>query len=266
MPHASDVVSIGKEAFKNSGLTSVIIPSSVISIDEEAFVENELTDITIGANVVMKENSFDNMFHNYYNKNSKKAGIYNYYNHTWIYGESQEDMEKAKEKYKRAWMIAGFAMGGGAYFNINDVEPSYSGGQLNLDFEFSKRNIKFFRFGVSIDMDIFNRTTTTKDTIDGIWEIEDEGKLDRAKINAFMRLYPKDFLFLSGGAGWEFYNLESISSPVFLGGGGIFLGLGSDRYEYRGGIVIETLYNVVPFKRGTVKYISINAGFKIEAL
>jgi len=38
---------IGNEAFKNKGLTSVIIPDSIISIGNNAFSGNKLTSITI---------------------------------------------------------------------------------------------------------------------------------------------------------------------------------------------------------------------------
>ncbi|MCL1957474.1 MAG: leucine-rich repeat protein [Fibromonadales bacterium] len=83
------VVSIGKEAFKEAKLTSVVIPNSVNYIDEEAFMNNEITNITIGANVAIEKNSFfgekyysgdriiiKNEFREDYLKNNKKAGIY----------------------------------------------------------------------------------------------------------------------------------------------------------------------------------------------
>ncbi|MDR2583409.1 MAG: leucine-rich repeat protein [Fibromonadaceae bacterium] len=141
------VTSIGKEAFKNAELTSVTIPNGVTSIGDEAFYEHysgpfiskfnnrHLRRITIGTNVAMTENSFrhsvkfylqngstreddesgKNLFNNCYDKNDKKAGIYNYFDYhggniyggTWVYGENQDAVNLAtenaiKENTKRA--------------------------------------------------------------------------------------------------------------------------------------------------------------------
>jgi hypothetical protein len=79
------VVSIGKEAFKNTGANtyfgSVTIPNSVASIGEEAFYTTQtlthVTAITIGANVAMTKSSFpDETFLSFYDQNGKKAGAY----------------------------------------------------------------------------------------------------------------------------------------------------------------------------------------------
>jgi len=45
------VVSISDKAFRNNGLTSLIISDSVIFIGEEAFINNGLTSVNIGSNV-----------------------------------------------------------------------------------------------------------------------------------------------------------------------------------------------------------------------
>ena len=62
MIQGKPVTSIGKEAFKNSYFTSVILPETLIHIDEAAFqVCFYLTSITIPPSVtVIGEKAFDN--------------------------------------------------------------------------------------------------------------------------------------------------------------------------------------------------------------
>jgi hypothetical protein len=98
------VLSIGKEAFKNAGLTSVVIPHSVASIGEEAFSGNlsRLRSITIGADMDISLSSFDyNIFQDCYNRNGKKAGTY-IYTYTdgrrWI---SESEMEQGLKRDRR---------------------------------------------------------------------------------------------------------------------------------------------------------------------
>jgi hypothetical protein len=45
------VISIGNGAFRNAGLTRVVIPNSVTAIGDEAFSDNKLTGLTIGSSV-----------------------------------------------------------------------------------------------------------------------------------------------------------------------------------------------------------------------
>jgi len=57
------VIYIGREAFKNAGLTSVAIPNSVISIGREAFIDNRLTSIRNGNGVTsIGAGAFKNAF------------------------------------------------------------------------------------------------------------------------------------------------------------------------------------------------------------
>jgi hypothetical protein len=112
------VLSIGKEAFKNARLTSVVIPNSVNYIGEGAFDENNLSSIiipnsvtsigeraflgnaprsvTIGANVAMSQSSFGYYFQDCYNRNGKRAGIY-IDKPPW-YSESEMEQELKQDK------------------------------------------------------------------------------------------------------------------------------------------------------------------------
>jgi uncharacterized repeat protein (TIGR02543 family) len=80
------VTAIGASAFINAGPISVIFPASVTSIGYNAFgqiYEDELSSVTIGANVSFTygyNNEYPpfgwTKFEDFYNNNSKKAGIY----------------------------------------------------------------------------------------------------------------------------------------------------------------------------------------------
>ena len=76
------VGAIGKGAFYNKGLTSVIIPDSVKFIGEDAFSGNRLTSITIGEHVSLargegdRRGAFPLFFISAYNREHKKAGTY----------------------------------------------------------------------------------------------------------------------------------------------------------------------------------------------
>jgi hypothetical protein len=114
------VISIGKEAFKNASLTNVVIPNSVNYIGEEAFSKHStdyrdeyLRSITIGANVAMAKNSFrhswsgqnliegvEGSFQDGYNKNGKKAGTYSYgrNSRSMTAGSEWSDVERQEAK------------------------------------------------------------------------------------------------------------------------------------------------------------------------
>jgi hypothetical protein len=186
--------------------------------------------------------------------------------------KQEEEAERAREEARRtSWAGGGILLaGGGVSLGMDDIDPDFKsfGSQWNpINFEFYKRNLKFFRFGFNWD---FGGVESDRN-------ISDEEKIGRVthnKINAFIRLHPANFLFLSGGAGLDYYNnrflksntsaksmdiaVVKISTPVFPVGGGICLCL-----DGVGGLVIEGLYNIVPLKERTAKYISINAGLKL---
>ncbi|MDR2582617.1 MAG: leucine-rich repeat domain-containing protein [Fibromonadaceae bacterium] len=290
------VTSIGKEAFDNA-LIEVVIPNSVSYIGEKAFSEHsnksqysfDLSRITIGANVDMAANSFrrswrypyesggfaegsEDSFQSFYSKNGKKAGIY-IDKRGWNYLENQEEKEKwDEETIRTAWMFGfGGMLAAGVVFDMKNISPylnSTQGLWPAMDFEFYKRNLKFFRFGfnfgigsVGIDEDAVKKDNPNVKL--------DSTSFASFHVNAFARLYPVDFLYLSGGVGW--YSSGSryektnnnrevgVSTAVFPVGGGICLG--SFRNDEFMGIFIEGLYNIVPSKGG---YISIKIGTKMN--
>jgi hypothetical protein len=276
-----------------------------------------LHSITIGANVAMAENSFrfswryynncsgcsgrvsegeENSFQDFYNKNGKKAGIYigkdagliDFMSHvrtTWNYLENQAEKKKVEEETMRtAWMMGfGGLLGGGVALNMKNIEPTYFNsvsGQWNMfNFEFYKRNLTFLRFGFNMD---FGLGGIDNDAVRRMQPnvLTDSIFSTHFKVNTFARLYPVNFLFLSGGVGWDYYQAPSkgtkpgsdelenvyvvkISTPVFPVGGGICI-CSSAGDDFGGGLVIEGLYNIVPFKGRTAAYITINVGMKVH--
>jgi len=200
--------------------------------------------------------------------------------------EEERRREAEREEVMRtAWMVGVVPLlGGGVSLNMNNIEPNYfksSKGQWNpLNIEFYKRNLEFFHFGMNLDLggapidrDVVRRLQPNVLT-------DDSNMVNlHVKISAFTRLYPVDFLFLSGGIGWDRYSVTSkgtkpgsdeledvdvlkISTPVFPVGGGIFLGKSLE--DGKLGLIIEGLYNIVPFKGRTATYISINIGLKAD--
>jgi len=192
--------------------------------------------------------------------------------------EEEKQMEAEREEKIRTGWNTGGSVGGGVSLNMDNMDPNYfksMGGQFNLSFEFFKRNVDFFRFGLNLDVGGIgvDRDAIRRNRPDLLREDSSEAATFFAKINTFIRLYPANFLFLSGGAGWGFYDIwsaepkpgsdkpenvtvTSISTPIFPVGGGIFFG--NDMQ----GFVIEGLYNIVPFKGRTAAYYTINVGFK----
>jgi len=307
------VTSIGKEAFKNAELTSVVIPNSINYIGNDAFSEHSihrtLHSITIGANVAMEDNSFrhswryysdaagklyegeENSFQEFYRKNGEKAGIYigekeftSVTNSTWTYVENEEEKEEwKKESLRTAWMIGwGGTLAGGVALNMNNINDHFKSldGQWNVfNIELYKRNLQFLRFGFNLDFglprinnDVVRKTQPNVLT-DSIFPVH-------FKVNAFARLYPMNFLFLSGGAGLDIFkasskatksdskelenvNVLNIFAPVFPVGVGICL-CTSAGDDSGGGVAIEALYNIVPINGRTASYITINIGMKLH--
>jgi len=198
--------------------------------------------------------------------------------------EERQRNAEMEEMRRTAWMVGlGGMFGGGIALNMNNIDPDYLkslDGQWNMvSLELYKRNLTFFRFGFNID---FGLPRINNDAVrrmqpnvltDSIFPIH-------FKLNAFTRLYPVNFLFLSGGAGFDFFNAASkatkpdsdelenvnvlsILAPVFPVGGGICFCEAADK-DSGLGIFVEGLYNIVPFKGRTAAYITINIGMKVH--
>jgi len=197
--------------------------------------------------------------------------------------EQERRAEAEREEVTRtAWMVGIVPLlGGGVSLNMNNVDPNYfksSSGQWNLlNVEFYKRNLKFFRLGMNFE---FGGISVNDDAVRRMQPNVIDSKMigTHSKINAFVRLYPANFLFLSGGVGWDHFGITGkeikpgstdrtwtdvvkFSTTVFPIGGGIFLNFSDDKNS-EAGFVIETLYNIVLFQGRTAAYTSINVGLR----
>jgi hypothetical protein len=198
-------------------------------------------------------NSYD-YSNNYSNRssqnNSNTRDSYDYSNNS--------SQNNSNTRNSNRWLF-GFGIGGGVSLNMNDLDPNYFKswrGQFNTTFG---RKLNFFGLGFNLDYSVGGGAD--RDAIRR--EYPDIGSISdyNIKINTFAKLSPVNFLFLSGGVGWAWFGVSSdniyivdISTPIFPVGGGMCL-----ESEGECLFVIETLYNIVPFKGRTAAYISINA-------
>jgi len=126
------VISIGSDAFKNTGLVKVTIPNGINSIGAGAFLDNKLTSITVGTNVNMSSNSFGgDGFHAFpenYNQNGRKAGTYKHeLTYRFLNGEIQGLVKTPRQQRKgqtltliipgTIWGIPVTSIGSGAFKN-----------------------------------------------------------------------------------------------------------------------------------------------------
>jgi hypothetical protein len=202
-----------------------------------------------------------------YKEKGRALGEYLGREDQWVHVEDIEEVASSLKEEKRTATRIGFWIGGGMSANMNDLDPTYFkslGGQFNMGIEIYKQNFSFIRVGINMDLGY----------LDGVEKDEVEKNMPNAiadsagsyafRINAFAKLQPVDFLFISGGIGWGLYgawvqkvDIVDISTLVFPVGGGIFLG------NDRAGVALEGLYNIVPLDGRTANYISVNAQLKV---
>jgi len=186
---------------------------------------------------------------------------------------SAEEIEKEKaelateEETKRTALMAGLSVGGGMSLQMNEINPGFyksMGWQIFASAEFYRAHLSFFRYGLSFDFGGFG---IDRDKLRAAYPNADPSSFTGtyvAKPSVFIKLYPVNFMYLSGGAGWSWYGVNAqnsddkaikvatVSTPIFPVGAGLILGP----------ILLEGQYNIVPFKGRIAKYLSFNAGFK----
>jgi len=276
----SSVTSIGAGAFEKNKLTSIVIPYNVRNIGDSAFAYsyttkccdgqgNQIIDkqfniikqITIGENVEVAS-AFGyysgNTFERIYRKNKSRAGTY-IYRRGW---EKVAETEEEKEEQQVAWHWSP-SFSGGISIMLNSIDSNYRslGLQFSGGVEYFKPSFSFFRFGLNLNI---GETEYNENTIKRINPEADSIENGIIFINggAFVRLYPANFMYISGGANYGHYigfekEVPSIAAIIFPVGIGFILG--SDN----GGFLIEALYNITMLKNGIGGYLSFTIGGKL---
>jgi len=284
------VHTIGKGAFEKNKLTNVVIPNSVRRIGEKAFAYsyttkyhegnqvidkqfNKITQITIGEKVSHSQiSNYPNSLSSFdlvYQKNNFRAGTYIYRDgfRGW---EKVIETEEEKIEMQTTWHWAP-AFGIGMPVMMNTIDTLYSslGFQFFANVEFFKPSFSFFRLGLNFDLGIIG-AGNMKDALKQKYPDLDsaDGGAAFAKIGAFVKLYPADFIYLSGGAnygGFGGISGKSAGESVEIGGTsgvifpiGVGLAFGSD-----GAFIIDAQYNIAMLKNGTGGYWSFMLGGKL---
>jgi len=160
--------------------------------------------------------------------------------------EEEETEEEEREERRRKWQErkeeqTDLAIRAILFMGVgwSSKSPGTQWNPLNL--ELYNQNLTFLRFGTNLDG----------------WNSK---KINHIKAHLFTRLYPTDFIFLSGGVGWDYYNYNEesykISTPVFPVGGGVAIAITKDNDRFLE-FVIEGLYNI------RLDYITINFGLRM---
>jgi len=285
--------------------SELVIPGSiwnepVTSIEDGAFRYKNITLITIGENIKVHENAFDYEFSQFYNMNYNEygrlreriAGTYKASkDNSWTLittsGVMEKEIEEQEEQEwqerreqqraenmelkRTAWHADRF-IGFGAEIMMNSIDSLYdlAGFQLSLGGEFYKSNVDFIRFGLNFDLGF---PGIDKGPIREAYpDAESVKNLSFfAKLGPFLRLYPVNAWYLSGGAAISFYNTYELKMPdddkkiigprtfapvLSVGTGLVFLR--SNEIS----VFLEGLYHILPSGNNNARYFSIVIGFK----
>jgi hypothetical protein len=280
----------------------LVIPDSiwnepVTAIGTDVFRYKNITRIAIGRNVEIHENAFDNKFSEFYNKNyniygrlrERVAGTYSIdRDNNWdltvasdvmekkIEEQEEEEWQEQREQWRtdnretaRAAVWIGLkSVTFGVPIMMNSIDSLYRkvGFLLSLNSEFFKSDFEFIRIGLNFDLGF---PGLDKEPIREAYP-DAESVVSYsffAKLGPFLRLYPVNAWYLSGGAAIGYYNTykakvpngdEDIRgpqtlAPVFSVGTGLVFG------EI---LVLEGLYHILPSINSKARYFSITLGFK----
>jgi len=181
--------------------------------------------------------------------------------------EEQRMQEQEEEERQNAWYWSP-SLCIGIPVMLNSIDSNYSsrGFQISGSLEYFKPSVSFFRFGLNLDV---GGTSYDVDALKKINPEVDSASSDFslfAKAGAFVKLYPAEAFYFSGGVNYGGYmggegmsatgetiaKIPGTATVVFPVGAG-FNG---------GGFLMEALYNIVKLKNSIGGYVSFNIGFK----
>jgi hypothetical protein len=176
---------------------------------------------------------------------------------------------------RAAWHFSSLSLALGTFvmrgepFMTNTIYSNFYNSEVGgvnyfISFEFYKPSTSFFRFGLNIDGGFL---TYDKDAIKRINPDADAANGGLIKGGAFARLYPANFIYLSGTANFGYYGsidikstdgrkiaeIPSVSTVVLPIGIGLLLG----------GFLFETQYNIAMLKKGYGGYWSFIIGSRL---
>jgi len=184
--------------------------------------------------------------------------------------EWEEKLKEKKKEEENNWLYSG-KIGFGVPFMLNIIDPVFSigGFQVFMNFEYFKPKYDFFRIGWDLNVGGYSiKKSAVKKIHPNIDSSFSDGS-SLISIGAFARLYPANFMYLSGGSSFGRFggyegktengdriSGQSTMTVIFpVGGGLIFSSDGS-------GTFLEALYNITMLKKGYGGYWSFNIGFK----
>ena len=89
---------IGKYAFADNNITSLVFEDGVSYIEEGAFAGNPLVKITIGTNVEIARTAVDNRFIAFYQNNEQQAGVYIFRENRWYTERAWAAIEEERKR------------------------------------------------------------------------------------------------------------------------------------------------------------------------
>ena len=95
------VIVIRERSFHHNQITNITIPHSVAFIDEGAFTNNYINRITIGASVMLNNRAFTNGFPEFYHKMDNRGGTYRIIGKQWQYTGTEEESKLAASLAKQ---------------------------------------------------------------------------------------------------------------------------------------------------------------------
>lgn len=202
--------------------------------------------------------------------------------------ERKRTKTEIDEERKSYW--GALEVGGGYDMMLELIDPAYykgGGGHLLGSVEFFRGHMKFFRLGGVLELGWLGVVgeNDIEAEIEGRNPNIDPDSISLStfhfRIGAFAKIQPINLIYLTGGIGYDSYNVEisknkslgldeipisNKAGMIYSGGVGLEIaGLNRDKNKGWGSVFIEAQYFALQRNGGYVNYLSVNFGLKISA-